>query len=82
MQTIQNIKDYCTSCDIQEFPAQNLTDDQITIQRDKIKRYYKDITLKRLLEIYAEYNGLDQLTPQERIDKGYVIDILNLSKEL
>lgn len=70
METLNLIKEYCISVDV----ANNIA------TTEEIKSYYEDISFKRLLNIYSEYNGLKCYSLQEPKDytESYSIDILSL----
>lgn len=70
METLNMIKEYCISVDT----ANNIA------TTEEIKSYYEDISFKRLLNIYSEYNGLKCYSLEEPKDytESYSIDILSL----
>lgn len=70
MEELNLIKEYCISVDI----ANNIA------TKEEIKSYYEDISFKRLLNIYSEYNGLKCYSLEEPKDykESYSIDILSL----
>tara|TARA_R100000951_G_scaffold5971_1_gene6302 strand:+ start:448 stop:675 length:228 start_codon:yes stop_codon:yes gene_type:complete len=68
--TIQDIKDYCIKVD-------NINE---TGTSKEIELYYKDISFKKLLHIYIEYNGLKCYRKEEPQDykETYSIDMISL----
>lgn len=70
MEILNAIKQYCISVDI----ANNIA------TKEEIQSYYKDISFKKLLDIYSQYNGLKCYSSEEPEDyiKSYSIDILSL----
>lgn len=70
METLDIIKKYCISVDI----VNNIA------TKEEIEDYYKDISFKKLLHIYSEYNGLKCYSAEEPEDylETYNIDILSL----
>lgn len=70
METLNLIKEYCISVDV----ANNIA------TKGEIASYYEDISFKKLLNIYSQYNGLKCYSSEEHKDyvESYSIDILSL----
>lgn len=82
MLTLRNIRDECVGIDLQELDQCEMSVETYEQEKRKIIKYYLDCKVKKLLEIFSQYNGLSCLSPMERLENGYVIDIFNLVKEL
>tara|TARA_B110000858_G_scaffold181585_1_gene220165 strand:- start:340 stop:618 length:279 start_codon:yes stop_codon:yes gene_type:complete len=89
--TIQQIKDDCINIDIQNINADDDTigtyiNGKFTQFRDlhDVELFYSNISLKELLTIYSQYNGLDCYKKDniENYNKSCNIDILELINEL
>ena len=74
MKTIEEIKQCCISIDLQ-----NVNGD-----RHDIELYYRNVSLKDLLDIYSEYNGLKDYKSENPKDykESYSIDVLDILENL
>ena len=91
MKTIEEIKEYCISVDLQNVDA---GDKSIGVHRGgkfirfrdrhDIELFYSNISLKDLLSTYSAYNGLKCYKVEEPKDykESYSIDILEILEYL
>lgn len=88
--TIEEIKEYCIEVDMA-----NIVADQSLVIKDgykyqtltnekEVRLFYHSISLKELLKIFSEYNGLKCYRKEEPEDysKSYSVDILSIIEEL
>ena len=71
MLTIKKIKEECINIDMQNIDVGNLHD---------VELFYSNISLKELLTIYSQYNGLGCYRAEDPRDyrESYNLDILSI----
>lgn len=88
--TIEQIKKYCISIDVENINFNNSVAININgvhtelTNKKEVEIFYSSIKLKELLSIYSNYNGLECLERDgESLEKhGYTLDILSLIESL
>jgi len=75
MKTIEEIKEDCINVDLQNVDVGD---------RHDIELFYSNISLKDLLKIYSEYNGLKDYKEENPQDykESYSIDVLDILENL
>ena len=91
MKTIEEIKEDCIDIDLQNVDAGDKSigtyrGEEFIRFRDRhdIELFYSNISLKDLLDIYSEYNGLKDYKSENPKDykESYSIDVLDILENL